>query len=60
MFKMPNGTSVTVSNFTTDENGNKIFTGKAWMNKDGLNEIRVLIYRNSVWKQVGTLEYVVK
>ncbi len=59
MFKMPNGTSVTVSNYTTDENGNRVFTGKAWMNEDGLNEIRVLIYRNSVWRQVGTLEYTV-
>ncbi len=60
MFKMPNNTSVTVSTYTTDENGNKIFTGNAWMNEDGLNEIRVLIYRNSVWRQVGTLEYTVE
>lgn len=60
MFKMPNDTSVTVSAYTTDENGNKIFTGNAWMNEDGLNEIRILIYRNSVWRQVGTLEYTVE
>jgi hypothetical protein len=60
MFKMPNNTSVTISKFTTDENGNKIFTGKAWMNEDGYNEIRILIYRNSVWRQVGTLEYTVE
>ena len=60
MFKMPNGTSVTVSTFTTDENGNRVFTGKAWMNEDGHNEIRILIYRNSVWRQVGTLEYTVE
>ncbi len=57
MFKMPNGTSVTVSSTSTDENGNKIFTGKAWMNEDGLNEIKVKIYRKNVWKTVGTLEY---
>ena len=57
MFKMPNNTSVTVSTYTTDENGNRVFTGKAWMNEDGLNEIRVYIYRNSVWKLAGTLEY---
>ena len=57
MFKMPNNTSVTVSTCTTDENGNRVFTGKAWMNEDGLNEIRVYIYRNSVWKLAGTLEY---
>lgn len=60
MFKMPNNTSVTVSTYTTDENGNRAFTGKAWMNEDGLNEIRVYIYRNSVWRQAGTLEYTVE
>ena len=38
MFKMPNDTSVTVSGFTTDENGNRVFTGKAWMNEDGHNK----------------------
>ena len=57
MFKMPDNTTVTVASKATDENGNKIFTGKAWMNKDGFNEIRVLIYRNSVWRLAGTLEY---
>ncbi|MBQ7039628.1 MAG: hypothetical protein IJN39_03570, partial [Clostridia bacterium] len=60
MFKMPDNTTVTVASKATDENGNKIFTGKAWMNKDGLNEIRILIYRNNVWRQVGTLEYTVE
>lgn len=60
MFKMPNNTSVTISTYTTDENGNRVFTGKAWMNEDGLNEIRVLIYRNNVWIQLGTLEYTVE
>ena len=60
MFKMPDNSTVTVASKATDENGNKIFTGKAWMNKDGLNEIKILIYRNSVWRQVGTLEYTVK
>ena len=51
------GCNVTVASKAVDENGNKIFTGKAWMNKEGLNEIRILIYRNSVWRQVGTLDY---
>ena len=60
MFKMPNGTSVTVSTFTTDENGNHVFTGKAWMNENGTNEIQVLIRRDNVWKPVGTLEYTVE
>ncbi len=60
MFKMPNGTSVTVSTFTTDENGNRVFTGNAWMNEDGVNEIQVLIRRKNVWKPVGTLEYTVE
>ncbi len=57
MFKMPNNTSVTVASTETDENGNKIFKGNAWMNEDGLNEIEVKIYRKNVWKTVGTLEY---
>ena len=57
MFKMPNNTSVTVASTATDETGNKIFTGNAWMNEDGLNEIEVKIYRKNVWKTVGTLEY---
>ena len=60
MFKMPNNTSVTISNYTTDENGNHVFTGKAWMNEDGTNEIQVLIRRDNVWKSVGTLEYTVE
>ena len=60
MFKMPNGTSVTVASTATDENGNKIFIGNAWMNEDGLNEIEVKIYRKNVWKPVGTLEYTVE
>ncbi len=60
MFKMPNGTSVTVASTATDENGNKIFIGNAWMNEDGLNEIEVKIYRKNVWKSVGTLEYTVE
>ena len=58
MFKMQNNTSVTVASTATDENGNKIFTGNAWMNEDGLNEIEVKIYRKNVWKTVGTLEYI--
>ena len=60
MFKMPNDTSVTVSTYTTDENGNRVFTGKAWMNEDGLNKIEVKIYRKNVWRTVGTLEYTVE
>ncbi len=60
MFKMPNNTSVTVASTATDENGNKIFKGNAWMNEDGLNEIEVKIYRKNVWKTVGTLEYTVE
>lgn len=60
MFKMPNNTSVTVSTFTTDENGNRVFVGKAWMNEDGLNEINVHIYRKNAWKLAGTLEYTVE
>lgn len=59
MFKMPNGTSVTVASTATDENGNRVFTGKAWMNEDGLNKINVYIRRDNVWKLAGTLEYIV-
>ena len=60
MFKMPDDTSVTVSTYATDENGNRVFTGKAWMNEDGANEIRVYIRRNNVWRLAGTLEYTVE
>ena len=60
MFKMPNGTSVTVAPSGKDENGNNIFTGKAWMNEDGVNIINVFIRRDNVWKSVGTLEYTVE
>ena len=60
MFKMPDNTTVTVVSKATDENGNRVFVGKAWMNEDGLNEIKILIYRNSVWRQAGTFEYTVK
>ena len=55
-----NGNIVLEFNGTTDENGNRVFVGKAWMNEDGLNEIRIFIYRNSAWKQAGTLEYTVE
>ena len=60
MFKMPNNTSVTVAYNAIDVNGNKLFKGKAWMNEDGVNEIRVFIYRDKVWKLAGTLEYTVE
>ena len=60
MFKMPNGTSVTVSAYATDENDNRVFIGKAWMNEDGVNTINVFIRRDNVWKSVGTLEYTVE
>ncbi|MBQ7043700.1 MAG: leucine-rich repeat domain-containing protein [Clostridia bacterium] len=59
-FKMPNGTSVTVTQFTTDENGNRVFKGNAWANEDGLNVITVTIRRKNVTKTVGTLEYTVE
>ena len=60
MFKMPNNTSVTVSTYTTDENSNRVFKDKAWMNEDGLNEIKVYVRRDNVWKLAGTLEYTVE
>ena len=60
MFKMSDGSSVTVAPSGKDENGNNIFTGKAWMNEDGLNVINVLIRRKNMWKQVGVLEYTVE
>ncbi|MBQ3127656.1 MAG: leucine-rich repeat domain-containing protein [Clostridia bacterium] len=59
-FKMPNGTSVTVTQFTTDKNGNRVFKGNAWANEDGLNVITVTIRRKNVTKTVGTLEYTVE
>lgn len=60
MFKMPDGSSATVLTYTTDENGNRVFSGKAWANEDGLNIINVYVRRNNVWKLVGTLEYTVE
>ena len=60
MFKMPDGSSVTVTYSAIDVDGNRLFKGKAWMNEDGLNEIRVLIYRNNTWSQAGTLKYTVE
>ena len=60
MLKMPDGSSATISTFTTDENGNCVFNGKAWMNEYGLNEIKVYIRRNNVWKLAGVFEYTVE
>lgn len=60
MFKMPDGSTVTVAYNAIDVEGNRHFKGKAWMNEDGLNEIRVYIRRNNVWKLAGRLEYTVK
>ena len=60
MFKMPDGSSVTVAYSAIDVDGNRLFKGKAWMNEDGYNEIRVFIYRDKVWKLAGTLEYTVE
>ena len=57
MFKMPNGTSVTVSTFTTDENGNRVFVGNAWANNDLYNPINVYIRRNNAWVFVGSPLY---
>ena len=59
MFKMRNGTSVTVSAFTTDENGNRVFVGNAWANDEMYNEIKVYIRRNNAWIHVGSPLYFV-
>ena len=60
MFKMPDGSSVTVAYSAVDVDGNRLFKGNAWMNEDGLNEIKVYIRRDNVWKLAGTLEYTVE
>lgn len=60
MFKILDNSTVTVASKATDENGNKIFTGKFWMNEDGLNKIKVFIYRNNIWELAGALEYTVE
>lgn len=57
MIKMPDGSSATLSTFTTDENGNRVFNSYAWMNADGLNEIKVYIRRDNAWKLAGIFEY---
>ena len=56
---MRNGTSVTVSAFTTDENGNRVFVGNAWANDEMYNEIKVYIRRNNAWIHVGSPLYFV-
>ena len=58
MIKMPDGSSATLSSFTTDENGNRLFNSFAWMNEDGLNEIKIYIRRDNAWKLAGIFEYV--
>ncbi len=59
MFKMPDNSSVTVSAFTTDEDGNRVFMGNTWINNDFYNEIKVYIRRDNVWAYVGSLNYMV-
>ncbi|MBQ3128240.1 MAG: InlB B-repeat-containing protein [Clostridia bacterium] len=58
-FVMPDGSTCTynATKAVTLENGDLEFTGKAWMNEDGLNTISVYIRENNVWNSVGTIEY---
>ncbi len=58
-FVMPDGSTCTyyTAKAVTLENGDLEFTGKAWMNEDGLNTISVYIRENNVWNSVGTIEY---
>ena len=58
-FVMPDGSTCTynAAKAVTLENGDLEFTGKAWMNEDGLNTISVYIRENNVWNSVGTIEY---
>ncbi len=60
-FVMPNGTTTTyaVSKAAVLENGDLEFTGKAWMNAEGVNTITVQTKIAGVWTTVGTFDYTV-
>lgn len=57
MLKMPNGTTVTVAPSLVAEDGSNIFNPTAWINEEGLNQIKVYIRRDNQWIYAGTLKY---
>ncbi len=58
-FVMPDGSTCTyyTAKAVTLENGDLEFTGKAWMNEDGENLIKVYIRKNNLWIQSGEISY---
>lgn len=61
-FLMPDGTTATYysSKAVILGNGDLEFTGKAWMNEEGINTIAVLVRSENQWKTVGTIDYTVE
>ncbi len=61
-FVMENGTTTTyfADKAVVLDNGDLEFTGKAWMNEDGLNSVYVKVKVNGVWETVGCIEYTVE
>ena len=61
-FVMPDGSTCTYNSTkaVTLENGDLEFTGKAWMNEDGLNTISVKVKVNGVWNALDTFDYTVE
>lgn len=61
-FRMDNGTTTTyyADKATVLDNGDLEFTGKAWMNNDGLNVVAVYVRVNNTWVEAGSVEYTVE
>ncbi len=61
-FKMADGSTTTYSadKATVLENGDLEFTGKAWMNAEGVNTITVQAKVAGKWTTVGTFDYTVE
>ncbi len=61
-FVMENGTTSTyfADKAVVLDNGDLEFTGKAWMNEDGLNSVYVKVKVNGVWETVDCIEYTVE
>ncbi len=61
-FVMPDGSTATyyTQKAVVLEDGNLEFTGKAWMNNEGLNTVTVKVRVNGAWVDAGTIEYTVE
>lgn len=48
-FKMDDGSTVTLAPKSTDQDGNKVFQGNAFMNHEGENVITIRVYDGAKW-----------